>query len=232
MYNKCESFELGDTREECLRVPAHLEPLDLSGGTGNRRTEWQKETKSRLGRRRMTSGENEGRSPPWQGGLSEGLIDFCFYLSGLPIDRISIQLLKNLSFRLTWTDQPIDRTGGICNAIWRAFCVLSSHVASGNSFNASLFLIQFRDYPKEVDCRKANKKKEKKEEEEKLKKVNTSWRAGRVDERCTIGGGNETKILLRIEKDFNEQKNWGWLSNVTAMSTYQPLRYVLYIQYL
>lgn len=110
--------------------------------------------------------------------------------------------------------------------------MLSSHVASGNSFNASLFLIQFRDYPKEVDCRKANKKKEKKEEEEKLKKVDTSWRAGRVDERCTIGGGNETKILLRIEKDFKEQKNWGWLSNVTAMTTYQPLRYVLYIQYL
>lgn len=78
--------------------------------------------------------------------------------------------------------------------------MLSSHVASGNSFNASLFLIQFRDYPKEVDCRKANKKKEKKEEEENLKKVKTSWRAGRVDERCTIGGG------MRIEKVFNEQK--------------------------
>ena len=204
MYNKCESFELGDTREKCLRVPAHLEPLDLSGGTGNRRTEWQKETKSRLGWRRMTSGENEGRSPPLARGLERRLDPFLFlFVRPANWSDLHPTFEKNLSFRLTWTDQPIDRTGGICNAIWRAFCVLSSHVASGNSFNASLFLIQFRDYPKEVDCRKPNKKKEKKEEEEKLKKVNTSWR----DERCTIGGGNETKILLRGEKAFQWTKN-------------------------
>lgn len=207
-------------REKCLRVPALLEPLDLSGGTGIRRMEWQKETKSRLGRSRMTSGENEGRSPPWQGGLSEGLIQFCFYLSGLPIDRISIQLLKNLSFRLTWTDQPIERTGGICNAIWRAFCVLSTHVASGNSFNASLFLIQFRDYPNEVDCRKPSKKKEKKEEEEKLKEVNTSWRAGRVDESTSAA---PPAGEMRERDCWGEKRIWMNKKNETfALKPYGP----------
>lgn len=67
--------------------------------------------------------------------------------------------------------------------------MLSCHVASGNSFNASLFL--FRDYPKEVDCRKPNKKKEKQTKKNKRR----STRAGRVDECCTIGGGNETRLL-------------------------------------
>lgn len=135
-------------------------------------------------RRRWRVEQMREAPPPRQGGLSEGLIHcFCLICPAFPIDRIFIQLLRNLSFRLAWTDQPIDRTGGICNAIWRDFCVLSCYVVSGNSFNASLFL--FRDYPKVVNCRRPTKKERKEEEdegeeEEKGKKVNTSWTSERM----------------------------------------------------
>lgn len=145
--------------------------------------------KSRLGRRGGDEWSNRGSPPPRQGGLSEGLIHcFCLICPAFPIDRIFIQLLRNLSFRLAWTDQPIDRTDGICNAIWRGFCVLSCYVVSGNSFNASLFL--FRDYPKVVNCRRRTKKKRRKEEgeeeEEERDKVHTSWRSSerRLQHRC------------------------------------------------
>lgn len=95
--------------------------------------------------------------------------------------------------------------------------MLSCHVASGNSFNASLFL--FRDYPKEVDCRKPNKKKEKQTKKNKRR----STRAGRVDECCTIGGGNGTRLLR--EEDFVEKIR---INEVDLMihETYQTLRYV------
>lgn len=92
--------------------------------------------------------------------------------------------------------------------------MLSCHVASGNSFNASLFL--FRDYPKEVDCRKP-KQKERKTNEEKQKKVNTSWTSRRVL------GGNGTRLLR--EEDIVEKIK---INEVDLMihDTYQTLRYV------
>lgn len=151
--------------------------------------------KSRLGRWGGDEWSKWGKPPPpRQGGLSEGLIHcFCLICPAFPIDRIFIQLLRNLSFRLAWTDQPIDRTGGICNAIWRDFCVLSCYVVSGNSFNASLFL--FRDYPKVVNCRRPTKKKEKKKKTKKEKKKRRSTRAGRVNECFTIGGRIGTRVV-------------------------------------
>lgn len=183
MYTKCESFELGDTRWKGLRVPAHFGTTWPERWNRNWTDGMTEGNKSGLRRGGGDEWSKRGKSSPpppgkeaWAKAWS---IVFCLICPAFPIDRFSIQLLRNLSFRLAWTDQPIDRMGGICNAIWRAFCVLSCYVASGNSFNASLFLS--RDYPKVVDCRRQSKKKRKKEvKEEKGKKVKTSWTSGRM----------------------------------------------------
>ena len=124
--------------------------LEIDGRNDRRKNKWTEAEEDDEWRKR-------GKQPPPPARRLERRLDpFLFYLSGF-------QLIESL-FHFEEFVFPSDMDGSAnrpygwhmqrdLKRILRAV----SYVASGNSFNASLFL--FRDYPKEVDRRRPTKRK-------------------------------------------------------------------------